>query len=356
MLPSLAKMSIIESVMNGIGPPSKIAILLILSFCLMMIDARVATAQDDDAFWESDVRSKWYVPFPEIKKGMVARWDEIGRDLETETNPLAGTFAIFGDMTGYILKWSSRKGFIFIPYYDQSMISDYSYGRVEITPDMEIRLIPEKELSDGMPWMKKTPPVWIPAANGNYLVQKNEINQFSDYYGGYGKFNGFPRKSDCELCGTFAERQLTKDNPTLPRLSFIAPPKYVGAIRKPIEAQIIYVGKNRRARSNQNTVWSTREKELSSITPVLIDAGSRKGVRKGMFFLVEDGVGSKLYQVLEITRVTAGSSEGIVIRDLHDGKEMYHSHVYDDKSKEYLYLPFKPLVKGLKVTTSALGQ
>lgn len=331
--------------------PIKISLLALIAI-ICVLPARAQ--ETEDVMWTNGLKPhSWYVPLPGMKKELNDRWEEIGRDLETETDPLAGTFAEIGYEGGYMLRWSTKKGFLLVPYFDQSMIVDYSSGRVEITPDSEIRLIPEREMTGRGRVLKKTPLIWIPAVNGDYIVPKEDLGRFSNYYGGYGESNGFPRKFPCDGCGTFAKRQ---GGGALPRPSFVAPPKYVNAIKKPIEAKITFVGKNRRALSDQNTSWVTGEKELSSITPVLIDAGSRKGVRKGMFFLLEDGVGSNFYQVLEITRVMLRSSEGIVVRDLNDGKEMYHSHLYDDKSKEYLYLPFKPLVKGLKVTTSALGQ
>lgn len=78
----------------------------------------------------------WYVTEPENKKAIIEKWGEIGRDLETETNPLAGTFGDIGYESGYMLRWSINKGFILIPYWDQSLISDFSYGKVEITPDL----------------------------------------------------------------------------------------------------------------------------------------------------------------------------------------------------------------------------
>jgi hypothetical protein len=322
----------------------------IVLLCLFA-GCQFALSQGPESFWTNEIApySNWYIPIPGTKETIESRWNEIGEDLKTEKNPLAGTYAERGYESGYFLRWSSNKGFILVPYYDQSMITDFSYGRVEITADSEIILIPEREMEGRGRRLRKTPRTWVPAIDGKFLVPDTEIALFGDYYGGYGQYNGFPRKRGCDGCGTFAERRDIKKGAAR---SFLAPPKYAKYIKKPVEAEITYVGKNRREMSLVNSERISGEKELSSVTPVLINAGRRQGVVTGLMFLLP-GEDKYTYQVLKITRVGANSSGGIVVRTVDkSGKEMYQGDVYDKALQEYNYEPFPPLKKGTRVTTS----
>jgi len=302
-------------------------LICVLSFVLP------AQSQGTETTWNNGVGlNSLYVPIPEMKGEIESRWNEIGEDVKTEKNPLTGTYAELGSESGYFLRWSTKKGFILIPYFDQSMVVDYSYGKVVITPDSEIKLIPEKEFTGRGRWYRKTPKVWIPAINGAFLVPKVQFTSFVDYFGGYGQFNGFPRKKFCDGCGTFAARQDMDGN--YPK-EFLAPPKYLKYIKKPIEAEIIYVGKNRKGWSTANTLHITGDKVLSSITPVLINAGQRHGVRTGLMFLLINS-GDNYEQVLKITLVDANRSEGIIVRNI-------------DAS-------FPALKRGIRVTTSPITQ
>jgi hypothetical protein len=181
----------------------RFSILFLLTFFLL----QTVYSQDNLPSRWANNEALWYIPLSDKDKlKMQTIWKEIGEDLKTEENQFAGTFGETGYQGGYFLRWSVAKGFILIPYFDQNMIADFSYGKVEITKDYEIILTPEKDLSPGNGRFKKTPPIWIPVKYGDYLVPKESISSFGDFYGGFGEFNGFPRKKVCEDCGTFAVR------------------------------------------------------------------------------------------------------------------------------------------------------
>lgn len=327
--------------------------IIILLFVWLFAGSDKVFSQDESTFWKNGIRyDSWYVPDPDTKKRIESRWNEIGEDLKTEKNPLAGTYAELGYGSGYFLRWSTNKGFILVPYYDQSLIADFSYGKVEITPDSEVRLVPEKEMEGIGRSFRKTPPIWVPAAYGRYMVPRMEIASFGDYYGGFGEYNGFPRKILCDECGRFARRQ--EEPAGYKKAAFLVPPKYAKFMKKPITAEIVYIGRNRKERSELNPSWTFEGGELSSVTPVLINAGTRQGVRAGLLFLLVDS-GNNYYQVLKITKVRAGISEGIVVRSMDEkGNEAYSGKTYDKASDRYLYEPFPPLKKGVKVTTSPM--
>lgn len=276
------------------------------------------------------------------------RWSELGESLATESTGFEGTYAEIGYSSGYFLRFSAKHGFILIPYFDQDLIMDFSSGRVEITKDLEVVLIPDREMTGSGRRFRTTPRIWIPASNGGYIVPKGDFASFGMYYGGFGEFNGFPRKRSCDECGTFARRIDERAGPALE--DFPAPPAYRHYLRAPIVTTIVSVGKRHLAVVRDATGFFTR----SSLTPVQLSAGQRLGVKPGLMFLI---AGSDNYfdEVVKITSATADRSEGIVIRSVDkNGNEAYDGD-YDKVLGEYIKKPFPPIRVGMKVTTSPLG-
>jgi hypothetical protein len=333
-------------------------IVLVCIFSALLLQT-ANSQQETNRDWQPNITQfeKYKINFyvvlsSEDRKKMETLWDEIGENLKTEKNSLAGTYIESGYESGYLLRWSTEKGFVLIPYFDQSMIADFSYGKVEITEDSETILIPEQEMSGTGRRLIKTPRVWIPVKNGEFLVYKQQIASFGDYYGGFGEFNGFPRKVLCDGCGRFARRFDDTRNKT--NVSFLAPPRYLKFIKKPITAKIMFVGKRRVIKSTIASCCTFEVK--ASATNVLINAGSRQGVRKNLLFLLVDA-GNNFNQVVKIIRTNKNSSQAVVLRVLDEkGKENYHGDIYDSKSESYNKIPFPPLRVGINVTTSALAK
>jgi hypothetical protein len=279
---------------------------------------------------------------------MTLLWDKIGQSLTQEKHDVGGTFADAGYEWGYFLRFSPKSGFILIPYWDENMISDYSYGRVELTKDSEVVFIPEKEMSGNGRGLRITPKIWVPVKNGEFIIRKEEMPSFGDFYGGFGEFNGFPRKLSCDGCGAFARR--VDESQNNPVSQFIAPKKYLRFIRKPIEAKIIYVG--RKYKGIRMGVGGISEQ--SSITAVRISVGERSGVKKGLMFLMINA-GDNFSQVLKVTRVYNRMSEGEVIRSIDKkGIEAYDGNEYDKTTESYIKVPFPPVQVGMKITTSPI--
>lgn len=298
-----------------------------------------------------DYKSSFFVGLPpEDKKKMETLWNEIGEDLKSERSGFAGTYAETGYSSGYFLRWSTRKGFVLISYFDQHIVDDFSYGDAAFNQDSEVIFTPRREMGGTGRMFAATPRVWIPVKNGEFLVYKEQIVGFGNYYGGFGEFNGFPRKRLCDECGTFAAR--ADDDRKSVNNSFLAPPKYVKFIKKPISGRITRVGRR----------WKTKNKIVSccdfesdaSALSVSINVGRKHGVTKKLLFLPVDA-GDDFGQILKITRVNEKTSEGIVFRALDEnGRENYDGKIYDAKSKSYNQIAFPPIGVGTKVTTSPI--
>jgi hypothetical protein len=274
------------------------------------------------------------------------RWDEIGESLKTTSNPFAGTYFQSGNR-GYFLRWSPEAGFVYALYYEY-FVTNYSYGRVEIENSV-IHFVPAKDLKPIEPTPSRpgvlTPAEWVPAYEGRFLVHKDSLKSFADYYGGFRQFNGFPRLWNCD-CGPFAERK-DKDIDFDRNAHYILPPQYMALVKEPIEGEVISVGE----RHSSNMPVFDGFNERSSVTRVTLNVGSRDGVRKGMFFFLEpdfDGTN----QIVKVTYVSRRSSEALVIRHVDkSGNEKYEDWKGDNESTWVAYPKLQP---GLKITTRIL--
>lgn len=305
-------------------------------------------SQDDLPSKSDNYEMSWYIPLSDEDKSQMKKiWKEIGEDLETDKNPLTGTFGERGYQGGYFLRWSVNKGFILIPYYDQNMISDFSYGKVEVTKDNEIILSPEKDLSLNSIIFRSTPRTWIPMKYGEYLVRKEEVNSFGDYFGGFGEFNGFPRKQLCDGCSTFAERMDEKRKDL--NVSFFAPKQYINFIKQPINGEIISIGKRWKTKSYESSCC--RFETESSALSVSVNVGKKHGVTKNLLFLLIES-GDNFSQILKITKVSKNTSEGIIYRTLDENGNETYDGKYDNESDSSPKIPFPPIRIGTKITTS----
>jgi hypothetical protein len=281
------------------------------------------------------------VDITEIKK----RWDEIGESLETTKNPFAGTYFQSGD-SGYYLRWSPEKGFVYV-YYHEYFVLDASYGDVSVS-DLGLLFKVKREMRYTSHGMKlSTPPAWIPVVDGRYLIRASDIRTFGDSYGGFGAFNGFPRKWNCD-CSAFAERK--DKNVDYPQaVSFVAPVEYLKFIRKPISGNIIAVGKKYLAK--HPVPFNPEDTEAkASLTQVTLNRGRRDGVASGLLFLIGTDQDAT-HQVLRVTHVGLSESRGVVIR-MRDknGREVYEDG-WNDKTDKPVFKLYEPVRKGTVIAT-----
>ncbi|HXG83308.1 MAG TPA: hypothetical protein VNI84_04690 [Pyrinomonadaceae bacterium] len=316
-----------------------VAVLFCSLFCVF------AQTQADYELWENGVgKSRWFTYH--LKKDdvllMKTKWDKIEKSLESTTNSFAGKYFQYGFMSGYFLNWSPEAGFIYVQYFDVEHPCYFSYGKVAVK-DFEINFITEYETSEPFcPGSASTPQIWIPANGGKYLIPKKESKRFGNFYGGFGEFNGFFRKWTEEF--PFASKW-KKDFQF--KQNFILPKNFEADIKKPINAEVIAVGKKKVVKFEPHF---SPFYENSSITPATINVGTKNGVTKGLEFILLNLEGEDS-QTLKITKVGKNTSQGIVIRRIDDkGFEGYFK--YDEKSKDMIDTPFPSIQVGQKVSTS----
>ncbi|MGI8639439.1 MAG: hypothetical protein ACR2MG_05735 [Pyrinomonadaceae bacterium] len=319
---------------------------LFLTFLFLLAAFQVCFSQENKLpeIWNNGVfHSHWEfgnIPDNEIAE-IKKRWEEIGDSLKTTSNHFAGTYYQFGNR-GYFLRWSPEKGFVYAYFYETFVLAA-SYGKVSVT-DSEVKFTPEREMTyKGVSGELKTPTVWIPAYKGKYLIRKKSIQNFGDFYGGFGDYNGFPNKWFCD-CAPFAER-VEKDANDLKTNSFLLPKKYLSFLKQPITAKIIFVGKNRISTHPLSLELDNK----ASITPVTINVGRKSGISRGLLFLLKNED-----SFIEVTKVGEKSSQAIVVRELDEnGKEAY-SDGWDNALNKTIYKTYSPIRAGIKISTSSI--
>lgn len=312
------------------------------AFLLLLISSRAVQPQEDVyKKWDNGIgHSSWDIGFEKEERAKMLRlWESIGEDLKTERNELAGTYVKGGYNAGYFFRWSVRKGYVLIPYFDQNLITDFSYGSVNFVDASEVNFTPERDLRKGGRSIDEMPRRW--AAVGKYFVPVEMLKEFGEYMAGLGEYNEFNGQC-CEFAPNFLAARIDGAG----EVDHPVPPKYARLIRRPVEAEVTFVGRKKTVKD-----WGYDGKlysqwiERAVLIPVRINAGSALGVKPNMLFHL---IGGPSYdQYLQVVRVGRRTASGYVVRDIsHGGKETY----VDIKTDEEKPLP--PVKVGVKVTTS----
>lgn len=291
--------------------------------------------------WNDGIgHSSWEIGLAkEEKEKMLQLWDAIGEDLKTERNELAGTYFKGGYEAGYFFRWSINKGYVLIPYFDEDLITDFSYGKVTFVDNSEVIFTPERELKGGRS-VGKMPRIWT--AIGHYFVPVEMLEDFGDYMAGFREFNEFNGQC-CAFAPNFLAHRIDRLEK---RLDYPVPPRYERFIKSPVKAEITFVGRKKTVAN-----WGYQGKlygqwiERAVLIPVRISAGRAQGVKPNMLLRL---IGEPdFYQYLQIMRVQRRTALAYVVRDLSsEGKETYRDL---DTGQEK---PLPPIRIGMKVTTS----
>jgi hypothetical protein len=277
-----------------------------------------------------------------------ARWRALAAELKITTSGAAGTYEQRGATRSSYLRWAPGGGFVYLFVYENIIIIDFSYGKVEVTPS-EVVFKVERELRNEDPGdrPRPTPRRWVAARWkwGDFFVPVARMRDFSDYAAGLGEYNDFNGPC-CEFApffGKVGDGTAQSDGPERPEV----PRKYARLMQRPIEATIKSVGRKRAVKDYgiDGSFHSTLLGDVT-LTPVRIDARRRRGLKPGLLFRL---VGAPLGQYLKITRVGRNHSDGVVIRRVNDaGRET----CYGPDSFEDVVCP--PVAVGARVTTSPL--
>lgn len=324
---------------------------IISTLILLQCSFLIISAQEDIEWqiWINDVgKSRWFTYHLEkddVLK-MKNRWDEIGETIQKTENEFAGTYYQHDYMSGYFLRWSPERGYIFVRYFDVEHPCYFSFGTVSVT-EAEINFNIEYESQNPVcPGEESTPKIWIPANGGKFLVPKTKLKDFADFYGGFNEYNGFYRKFN--LGGIPHAFKWQKDFQA--KDSFILPKGFEEFVKKSIEAEIISVGKTQTKKLKDFFLFG---KEVL-ITPVEINAGSIQGAKKGTEFVLLNP-DDENYQTLIITKAGKTKSKGNVVRRIdEDGKAIFPK--YDSDKGDFIDTPFSEIKVGLKVTTSPVSK
>jgi hypothetical protein len=242
--------------------------LILICLVVALGSLRPTCAQIDPKPWENGIgKGYWELGLePTDKVKMLSLWDSIGKELETEQNGLAGTYFKGGYDAGYFLRWSS-KNFILIPYFDEDLITDFSYGSVSFVDSSKVLLIPERDLHGGRS-VAKTPREWT--AIWNYFVPVEELKDFGLYHAGLREYNEFNGEC-CEFAPNFLCRRIDAEGipPWYP-----VPARYAQFIKRPIEGTITFIGQKRRVKDwgyqgRLHGVWM----DHVILIPVRVDLG-----------------------------------------------------------------------------------
>lgn len=271
------------------------------------------------------------------------KWEVVGTLVEKSSNKYSGTYLVPAYMSGYFLHLSDED-YVFVYFFDVEHPCYFSYGKVE-RRESNITFVKKgesKQSACGIPEVSQQEN-WVVAYDGQFLIPKNDLRSFIDYQGGFGEFNGLLRKGWDQI--PFAISRSSK---------YQFPPKHIlseeykSLIKKPLEGEIIAVGKTRIRTSDDD--WRSNVKE--SVTNVSINIGKDSGLKLDQEFILlteDDG----RYESLVVKTVGKRSSKAIVIRHLSDdGKEGFPK--WDQTTKDWIQIPFTQLRPGIKITTSPL--
>ncbi|HEX8455808.1 MAG TPA: hypothetical protein VF656_00660 [Pyrinomonadaceae bacterium] len=316
--------------------------LKVLSVFLVIFPFQASKSQElENHRWDNGIgHSSWDMALAkEEREKLLQLWDSIGEDLKTERNELAGTYVKGGYDAGYFFRWSVNKGYVLIPYFDQNLITDFSYGKVDFVGHSEVNFTPERDLNGGRS-IGKMPRKWT--AISGYFVPVEMLKDVGDYMAGFGEYNEFNGQC-CEFRPNFLARRI--DRPDV-KFDYPVSPAYAKFIKQPVEAEITFVGRKKTVKDwgYQGELYG-QWMERAVLIPVKISAGRAHGVKPNMLFRL---IGEpNFYQYLHVMRVYRRTASGYIVRDISgNGKETYTDY---ETNREK---PLPPIKVGTKVTTS----
>lgn len=291
------------------------AVLVLSSFCCYT--AKAQEDHDQDGRWINGITEAWTFDGGSYTKEEAAafqqKWNSIAAQRSHDVaNEWAGDY-VRGDLHETYVRLSPEHGFAYVYVFTCTTgVLGINYGRVDASP-VAIRLYPELSMSISKPPGHhgghagfRLPETYLPVKWGaqHYLVAENRVAAFYRFAAGLEEYQTHSGED------FFLK---TDDYAKAPEGIPVFPPGYERFVRKPIEAQIVSVGRKRLRR----VVTMDGSHSYDSETAVTISAGKADGLHKGMTMYV---VGSKFSERIEITKVGRHSARGIISRLVDDNR------------------------------------
>jgi hypothetical protein len=297
--------------------------------------------------WKNGVGIRWLMYHLEKSEAefLKAKWDAIGH---IDGARFEGDYIVPAYMSGYFLRWSKEKGYVFVRYFDVEHPCYFTFGDVKVT-EASVQFIQKGSASrsvcpssdDGAPADE-----WVFAVDGRFLIPRSRLRDFADYYCGFGEYNGSNRRLESLIPYAIRPGPGPKGTPT-----FVFPTEFSKFIKSPLTGQITSVGKTLKRKSKIFSFGTDYE----TVTPVTIDVGRDRGLRRKQEFvlLTEDDDYSS--ETLIVESVGKFRSRGIVVRKIDENGKVGFS-VWNEGKSEFETKEFKKLRPGIRVTTSPIAK
>jgi hypothetical protein len=245
----------------------------------------------------------------------------------SKDNEWTGDYVIYGETGGgRILRWSLKEGFIFMFGGGcEPAVRGLNYGKVSFSKNL-LQLFPEVDAENPMKLFaedddrqyfranfiasKFVPVKW---RGLHYLIPENRISNFYDYVAGVGVYRPgdegwsrgddfFPKKEKR------AQLEPADDIPVLP-------PGYERFAKKPVDAEIIAVGKSFIRHIAESEEFEEGD-EL--VIPVTLNVGSKHGVKPEMTFEILQEDVSEIVKIISVGKKT---SKGEIVPRMYSVKD-----------------------------------
>ncbi|MDX6269514.1 MAG: hypothetical protein QOD28_737 [Acidobacteriota bacterium] len=303
-----------------------------LSLWLLLAAFATQAQTDENGRWVNDVGEPWWFDSKNYTAEQAAearaRWEQIESERAAVQNLWAGDYQTDMSVRLHALRWSPGAGFVFFDVNScMANVDQLDYGEVVADTPSHLEVVSKRLTGAG----ERRKFVKVRWGKQRYLIEEDGVAAFCDYVAGLDAQGG------AEFGVNFLQHADDEAQPTdvLPTV----PAEYRKLVRRPIEAVITKVGKSYTEVDPENEGWN------DLVTPVTINAGSKRGLRRGMKIPILDS--DAFEESVEITRVGLEDARGIVVRNLRK-RPGVKLNEWDDGEDD----PEQPIAVGWRLTTS----
>lgn len=319
---------------------------LLILFCLAVVSSGARVGEDENwvKSWIPGVGELLRHDYRRYSKEDVAaaqaKWEQIEEDnRRAQEDEWSGNYTIdypaeLGGGTALDeFRWSPQSGFVEVYVYTCTPeLRRLNYGSVFSSSSM-VQLLPDRAPQSPGGHEPATRYLKVKWGARHYLIPEERLAIFCDRAAGLEM-----RKEGGIVIHDFYLKtdDLEKQAEAMP----VLPPGYESFVKEPIDARITAVGAGFRKIDRENDWWD------EFIVPVTINAGSARGVKRGMSF---NARGFEEAETIKITQVGQKSSAGVIVRSIRKQPCVKIDETDDCQSPAYA-----PVRVGLKMTTRPL--